>query len=123
VTLGAGVVHMLRRWGVHLEREGGVLPQAFQVWSSEGKMLASVPFGRDGQPNEIIVSTSSSYGPLAWNSRAANETSVHRADLQRAMLAAATDEAGPGRPCQVILGHKILRVVCELDVEVWELLM
>jgi hypothetical protein len=49
-------VNFLRGWGVHLEREGGVLHESFQIWTSDGQMLASAPLGRDGQPNKDIVS-------------------------------------------------------------------
>jgi hypothetical protein len=37
--------------------------------------------------------------------------SVHRSDLQRALLSAVTDEAGQGKPCKILLGQKVLHVV------------
>jgi 2-polyprenyl-6-methoxyphenol hydroxylase-like FAD-dependent oxidoreductase len=56
VTLGSGVVNMMRRWGVRLEDAKPVSPQIFQTWSADGQLLHETPFGHGGAQNNDTVS-------------------------------------------------------------------
>jgi 2-polyprenyl-6-methoxyphenol hydroxylase-like FAD-dependent oxidoreductase len=56
ITCGPGSVSILRRYGVHLEREGGVALQDMNLWSGQGKLLGNHSFGAREALGEDIVS-------------------------------------------------------------------
>jgi 2-polyprenyl-6-methoxyphenol hydroxylase-like FAD-dependent oxidoreductase len=44
ITIGCGAVSILRRFGIDLEKEGGVPVEAIRTWDTEGKVLATTEF-------------------------------------------------------------------------------
>jgi hypothetical protein len=57
VSLGPGVVTILRRWGIHLEHSGGVVTEAFDIWSGvDGRLEASRPYNSRQRAGEDLVS-------------------------------------------------------------------
>lgn len=55
MTLGPGAIKILRRFGVHLEQEGGVLTTGIIMWNSAGVQLASIPFNALERAGEVNV--------------------------------------------------------------------
>jgi hypothetical protein len=56
VTLGPGAVGILRRFGVHLDKEGGVVATHTAVWTFKGKQVAFAPFNAIEKAGEVNVS-------------------------------------------------------------------
>jgi 2-polyprenyl-6-methoxyphenol hydroxylase-like FAD-dependent oxidoreductase len=56
ITCGPGSVPILRRYGVHLEREGGVALHDMNLWSGQGNLVGHHPFGAREALGEDIVS-------------------------------------------------------------------
>jgi hypothetical protein len=55
VTLGPGAVKILRRFGVHLENDGGVVTTHISLWNGSGVQVASVPFNAVERAGEVNV--------------------------------------------------------------------
>jgi 2-polyprenyl-6-methoxyphenol hydroxylase-like FAD-dependent oxidoreductase len=55
VTLGPGAIKILRRFGVHLENDGGVVTTHVSVWNGSGVQVASVPFNAMERAGEVNV--------------------------------------------------------------------
>lgn len=108
VTLGPGAVRILRRFGVHLEQEGGVLTTSINVWNSAGVQLASIPFNAMERAGEVNV-RQASFCMCSTDVR--QQVAVHRADLHSALLRSATNSEGPGVPCEIMLNHIVATVV------------
>jgi hypothetical protein len=55
VTLGPGAIKILRRFGVHLENNGGVITTHTSVWNGSGEQVASAPFNAMERAGEVNV--------------------------------------------------------------------
>lgn len=55
VTLGPGVVTILRRFGIHLENEGGIPAESISFWNSDGNLLTRNDFKTKELVGEHIV--------------------------------------------------------------------
>jgi 2-polyprenyl-6-methoxyphenol hydroxylase-like FAD-dependent oxidoreductase len=43
VSIGGGGGKILRRFGIDLAHEGGIVPDAFAIWTIDGNKIADVP--------------------------------------------------------------------------------
>jgi hypothetical protein len=55
VTIGPGVVAILRRYGLHFEQHGGVVIKELRIWQSDGALLAQHAFNAKERAGEEIV--------------------------------------------------------------------
>jgi 2-polyprenyl-6-methoxyphenol hydroxylase-like FAD-dependent oxidoreductase len=56
ITPGPGALGILRRFGVHLEKEGGCVNDHVQIWGGNGKAFAKHPYNPSGAPEGNVVS-------------------------------------------------------------------
>jgi hypothetical protein len=56
LSIGAGGNMILRRLGVHLEQEGGIIPDSIAVWTMDGNKIAEHPPPACTQYGDHIVS-------------------------------------------------------------------
>jgi hypothetical protein len=55
VTLGAGVVRILRSWGIHLEEWDGAVVRSLKLYDNAGSSLATIPFESREVVGEDVV--------------------------------------------------------------------
>lgn len=55
VTLGPGVVRIMRTWGIHLEEWDGVGCREFRLYNSEGDVLKTMPYRARELVGEDVV--------------------------------------------------------------------
>lgn len=56
MTLGPGVVRILRSWGIYLEEWDGAHLQQMKMYNSEGDLVAAVPIRARELVREDVVS-------------------------------------------------------------------
>jgi hypothetical protein len=56
VSIGAGGGKILRRFNIHLDREGGIIPERFAIWTTDGKKLAEHAPPSSAQYGDDLVS-------------------------------------------------------------------
>jgi 2-polyprenyl-6-methoxyphenol hydroxylase-like FAD-dependent oxidoreductase len=55
LSLGPGGISILRKFGIHLEHEGGVVPENFVMWSPDGKQIVQQPYSTKERFGEDTV--------------------------------------------------------------------
>jgi 2-polyprenyl-6-methoxyphenol hydroxylase-like FAD-dependent oxidoreductase len=115
VMLGPSAVKILEGYGIHLVQEGGVVNTQRSLWTSSGDQVASNPYEPGETPgtgNDHVGGDASNYNHSLINDP--TKISIHRVDLHSALLRSATAAGGPGNPCAILLGHRVVQVVSSI---------
>jgi hypothetical protein len=101
VALRSGVINMLRSWGIDPVSQGAVAVEEVRVYNGQGELLNTLPM------KGVVSAPDSREG----GSHLLRQLGCYRADLHASLRARAVAEDGPGRPCKLLLSHRVVHAV------------